>query len=131
MNGLDRDLLPSCAEGEVGVCCSSTGICQYISLHLHMTVIPKWVSHDEECDIQLVCALEDLVAVLLDHISVCDDNGSSIVFFLAALSDSGQHTDLERNMGITYESLLVDEEDAGVGFEINSIRLFDDVEAFD
>ena len=76
-----------------------------LDVHQHMLVrvwmagIPEWVSDNEERNVQLVCAFENLVAALLDHVPVGNDDGPAIELFLAVLSDSGQHTDLDSSMG--------------------------------
>jgi len=44
--------------------------------------LPKWISHDEECDIDFVCVGEDVVAGRLDHLTVGNNYRAAIERFL-------------------------------------------------
>lgn len=76
-----------------------------------MCCCAKRIANDEESDIFCLGIVEDVVAGRLDHFSVCDDYFAAIVCLL--------------------EDRFVDEENAGVCFEIDSRGFADDVETFD
>lgn len=40
--------------------------------------VPKGVSDDEECDVVGVCAVQDGVAVRLDHVAVGEEDGFTV-----------------------------------------------------
>lgn len=65
------------AEDEVGVCRGSAEWSDTIEA-THWEFVPEWISYYEECDIDLVCILEDIVAGRLDHLTVSYDDFAAI-----------------------------------------------------
>lgn len=44
--------------------------------------LPEWVPYYEECDIELVGVLEDIIARRLDHFTIRNDDFAAIECFL-------------------------------------------------
>lgn len=43
---------------------------------------PKWITNDEQGHILLVCIVEDLITLSLNHVAICDDDRFFIERFL-------------------------------------------------
>jgi hypothetical protein len=47
-----------------------------------ISVVPKRITNDQECNVDIICIAQDLIAGRLDHFTVCDDDGAAIESFL-------------------------------------------------
>jgi hypothetical protein len=53
-----------------------------------ISVVPKWIPNDQECNVNIICTTQDLLARGLDHFTVCDDDGAAIESFLLVIQRS-------------------------------------------
>jgi hypothetical protein len=92
----------------------------------------KRIAHNEEGNILGVCVFEDIIGATLNEFTICEEDRAAIEGFLplCQLTVQSQHQRL-RVVGITYQFLFVNEEDAGVGFEVDALGSLDDRETFD
>lgn len=87
--------------------------------------IPEWVADDEEGYVEVLCIFQDIVAAGLDELAVRNDDFSAIVGFLLRISVSSCFV----VAGETYEDGFVDEENAGVGFEVDARRFAHNIQS--
>ena len=91
--------------------------------------VPEGVADDEEGHVGLVGAAEDLVARALDHFAVGDEDGAAVEGFLLA-RQCGQFPDGNWEK-TSYQFLLADHQDGGVGLEVDALGALDHLEAAD
>ena len=105
--------------------CAYTDGCEYA---------PERVAYDEQRHVFLVCTVQDLVCLCLDHVTVCDDDLLLVECFLSYLvvswsgDQSRSHTRshvYDQPRSWTYQSFLIHHQYAGVRLEVDTRRGFD------
>lgn len=114
----DGRVVLAAAQGEVGVRGRAEGVADH-----------------EEGDVLGVGFGQDVVGAAFDHFAVGDYDGPAIVGFL--LRGRGVSSLAVQGMAfrgvnvVTHEYALVDEQDCCVGFEVDALGLFDDLQTLD
>ena len=82
--------------------------------------LPKRIPDNQKGNIHVLRIVQYIITRTLHHLPICKNNFPAIILLLLRISVSSSALDcIGRGVG-THEDCFVDEQDAGVGFEVDS-----------
>jgi hypothetical protein len=93
--------------------------------------IPKRVPDNQERNIDVLRIVQDLIAGRLHHLTIRDDDFAPIVLLLLEHQRQLVGVGRQRRRSATDEDRFVDEQNAGVRFEVDARGFAHDFKAFD